>query len=100
MVSEKCSGGSLGSLLKKFDVFDESLIRKYIKQILLGLEQLHKLDMVHMNLKANNVLVDTSGLIKISDYLEFNSLTKFNSKKIVKLLTNNLTGTQNNIEFK
>lgn len=48
--------------------------------------------MVHMNLKANNVLVDANGLIKISDYLEFNSLTRFNSKKIVDLLTNNMSG--------
>ncbi len=92
LVSDFCSGGSIESILKKFNFFDEKLIRKYIRQILEGLVHLHSLNMVHMNLKASNILVDSNGIIKISDYIEFNALTKFNSKKILEIQTNNLTG--------
>lgn len=43
-----------------------------------------------MNLVASNVLVDESGIIKLSDYIEFNNLTKFNTKKIINIHTKNM----------
>jgi serine/threonine protein kinase len=66
------------------------LIKKYTIQILKGLDYLHSLGKVHMNLVASNVLVDESGIIKISDYIEFNNLTKFNTKKIINIHTKNM----------
>ena len=86
---DHCSGGSIHSLLNRFDVFEEELIKKYIRQILNGLEYLHSKNMIHLNLNPNNVLVDSSGKIKISDYIEFNIITKFNSERIIKIVTNN-----------
>ena len=48
--------------------------------------------MIHYNLKASNVLVDDTGNIKISDYIEFNILSGNDSSKMVSLATNNMKG--------
>lgn len=39
--------GSLEKIMKKFDAFDEVLIRLYTRQILKGLEYLHSRNTVH-----------------------------------------------------
>jgi serine/threonine protein kinase len=39
--------GSLQSLLKKFQVFDEGIISTYTRQILKGLEYLHNKNTIH-----------------------------------------------------
>ncbi len=57
-----------------------------------GLVFLHSHDMIHYNLKASNVLVDDSGNIKISDYIEFNILSGNDSGKMVNFATNNMKG--------
>ncbi len=57
-----------------------------------GLVFLHSHDMIHYNLKASNVLVDDSGYIKISDYIEFNILSGNDSGKMVNFATNNMKG--------
>ncbi|XVF24381.1 hypothetical protein REPUB_Repub13aG0123300 [Reevesia pubescens] len=49
---ELVSGGSISSLLEKFGSFPESVVRIYTKQLLLGLEYLHKNGIVHGDIKA------------------------------------------------
>ncbi|XWS09015.1 hypothetical protein CRYUN_Cryun40dG0049500 [Craigia yunnanensis] len=78
---EFVSGGSISSLLGKFGSFPESVIRMYSKQILLGLEYLHKNRIVHRDVKGANILVDNKGCIKLADFGA--------SKKVVELATIN-----------
>jgi serine/threonine protein kinase len=40
-------GGSIAELVRKYDKFNENLIRTYTKQILQGLEYLHAHDVIH-----------------------------------------------------
>ncbi|TYJ17584.1 hypothetical protein E1A91_A09G061500v1 [Gossypium mustelinum] len=74
-------GGSISSLLGKFGSFPESVIRMYTKQLLLGLEYLHKNRIVHRDIKGANILVDNKGCIKLADFGA--------SKKVVELATIN-----------
>ncbi|XVF38159.1 hypothetical protein REPUB_Repub20aG0076000 [Reevesia pubescens] len=74
-------GGSISSLLGKFGSFPESVVRMYTKQLLLGLEYLHKNRIVHRDIKGANILVDNKGCIKLADFGA--------SKKVVELATIN-----------
>ncbi|KAM3707387.1 hypothetical protein ACB098_02G022900 [Castanea mollissima] len=74
-------GGSISSLLGKFGSFPESVIRMYTKQLLLGLEYLHKNGIMHRDIKGANILVDNKGCIKLADFGA--------SKQVVELATIN-----------
>ncbi|KAF8018112.1 hypothetical protein BT93_H3112 [Corymbia citriodora subsp. variegata] len=72
-------GGSISSLLGKFGPFPETVIRTYTKQLLLGLEYLHKNGIMHRDIKGANILVDNKGCIKLADFGA--------SKQVVELAT-------------
>ncbi|KAJ7567050.1 hypothetical protein O6H91_02G130300 [Diphasiastrum complanatum] len=61
----KCS---LQSLLKKYKRFEEDTIRSYTRQILYGLEYLHRQKRVHRDIKCANILVDVNGQVKLADF--------------------------------
>lgn len=50
---EHLSGGSISSMLKQYGRFDEQVIRKFVKQLLEGLEYLHSQGVVHSDLKVS-----------------------------------------------
>ncbi|CAL5347092.1 unnamed protein product [Camellia sinensis] len=72
-------GGSISSLLGKFGSFPEPVIRMYTKQLLLGVEYLHRNGIMHRDIKGANILVDNKGCIKLADFGA--------SKKVVELAT-------------
>ena len=49
-------------------VFVASHIKSYLLQTLLGLEYLHANWILHRDLKPNNLLVNSSGILKIGDF--------------------------------
>ena len=65
---ENASEGSLVSAYKMLGPLKESIIRSYTKQILKGLEYLHLHDIVHHDLKGANVLLDSNGRIRLTDF--------------------------------
>ncbi|XP_074356793.1 mitogen-activated protein kinase kinase kinase NPK1-like [Apium graveolens] len=72
-------GGSFSSLLEKFGSFPESVLRMYTKQLLPGLECLHKNGIMHRDIKGANIIFDNKGCIKLADFGA--------SKKVVELAT-------------
>lgn len=65
---EYVPGGSLHSILNQTGPFEDTLVKRYSRQILAGLQYLHDRHIVHRDIKGANVLVDNRGVIKISDF--------------------------------
>ncbi|GAM18054.1 hypothetical protein SAMD00019534_012290 [Acytostelium subglobosum LB1] len=65
---EYIPGGSISSLLGKFGPFSESIIKLYTKQILQGLQYLHSNQIIHRDIKGANILIDTKGSVKLTDF--------------------------------
>jgi len=65
---EYVSGGSIGRCLRRHGAFELNVIKYFTYQVLEGLKYLHGLHILHRDLKADNLLVDFSGICKISDF--------------------------------
>ncbi|KAI0274767.1 kinase-like domain-containing protein [Gloeopeniophorella convolvens] len=65
---EYVPGGSVGSCLRKYGRFEENVTKYFSEQILSGLEYLHSKGILHRDLKADNILVEKTGICKISDF--------------------------------
>ncbi|ORX80671.1 Pkinase-domain-containing protein [Basidiobolus meristosporus CBS 931.73] len=66
---EYVPGGSVAALLEKFgNAFEETLVRSFVRQILMGLTYLHDRNIIHRDIKGGNILVDNKGCVKISDF--------------------------------
>ncbi|KAG0179450.1 hypothetical protein DFQ28_008737 [Apophysomyces sp. BC1034] len=82
---EYIPGGSISSCLK-CGKFEEPLVSFFTRQILQGIKYLHECGILHRDIKAANVLVDTTGVCKITDF----GLSKANQKEeIYDALSNN-----------
>lgn len=65
---EYVPGGSVVAILRNYGALEEALVRRFVKQILQGLDFLHSREIVHRDIKGANILVDNKGGIKISDF--------------------------------
>lgn len=65
---EYCQGGSLAQLLEHGRIEDEAVIQVYTLQMLDGLVYLHSKDVVHRDIKPDNILLDHLGVIKYVDF--------------------------------
>ena len=68
LVMDYLPGGDLMSLLIKKDILTEDEARFYIAELVLAIEDLHKLGCIHRDLKPDNILIDKNGHIKLSDF--------------------------------
>ena len=69
MITEFISGGSLKLNIKKINISPRlRLIKKWIKEILNGLSYLHSQNIIHRDIKCDNIFIDRiTGNIKIGD---------------------------------
>ncbi len=66
-VMDYISGGTLNERLKK-GVFSESEALRYIRQVASALEYVHKLKMMHLDVKPANILLDSDGNAVLIDF--------------------------------
>ncbi|RKP27632.1 hypothetical protein SYNPS1DRAFT_32406 [Syncephalis pseudoplumigaleata] len=65
---EYCQGGSLAALLENGRIEDEDVVRVYTVQMLRGAAYLHANNIVHRDIKPDNILLDEKGNIKFVDF--------------------------------
>ncbi|TKX21635.1 serine/threonine-protein kinase-18 [Elsinoe australis] len=68
LVMEYMVGGDFLGLLLREDVLDESVARWYIAEIVLCIEEAHRMRWIHRDIKPDNFLIDARGHLKISDF--------------------------------
>ncbi|KAJ2557148.1 hypothetical protein EV175_001519 [Coemansia sp. RSA 1933] len=70
IVMEFVAGGDLFSMLDRCEnaVIDEDAARFYSAEILLALEDLHKIGYIHRDCKPQNTLLDERGHVKLADF--------------------------------
>lgn len=99
LVMEYLPGGDLMTILMKRDILPEDEARFYIAETILAVDSVHKLNYIHRDIKPDNVLIDRSGHVKLSDFglckhnqliEDSNNIKKMNDEEFKKI--SNKTG--------
>lgn len=65
---EYLAGGDLMTLLMKKDILSEEDSKFYIAELIISVDAIHKMNFIHRDLKPDNVLIDSEGHLKLSDF--------------------------------
>ncbi|OMJ82702.1 hypothetical protein SteCoe_16524 [Stentor coeruleus] len=88
LVMEFLPGGDLMNILMKRDVLPEDEAKFYIAETILAVENVHKMNYIHRDLKPDNVLIDRFGHVKLSDFGLCKHANFVNESLIVKKICN------------
>lgn len=68
LVMEYLNGGDCAALIKSLGGLPEPWAKKYLAEVVLGLEHLHSRGIIHRDLKPDNLLIDQKGHLKLTDF--------------------------------
>ncbi|EGG25337.1 putative protein serine/threonine kinase [Cavenderia fasciculata] len=68
LIMEYVPGGDMMTQLIKYDTFSEDATRFYIAETVLALHSIHKMNYIHRDIKPDNLLIDSKGHVKVSDF--------------------------------
>ena len=68
IVMELCPGGDLLNYVRKRRKLNETLAKYLFKQIIEGIGYIHSKNILHRDIKLENILLDDKGHIKIADF--------------------------------
>ncbi len=87
-VSEFIDGQTLAQWMLDHPLPDLETVRGIVEQIARGLRAFHRLEMLHQDLRPQNLMIDATGTLKIID---------FGSTRVAGLAERNAPGTQANL---
>ncbi|ODV58031.1 serine/threonine-protein kinase orb6 [Ascoidea rubescens DSM 1968] len=85
LIMEYLPGGDLMGLLIRLDRFTEEVTKFYMAEMILAIEEVHRLGYIHRDIKPDNVLIDNFGHLKLSD---FGLATNFHSHNDINYYQN------------
>ncbi|KAG8530757.1 uncharacterized protein KY384_004114 [Bacidia gigantensis] len=68
LVMEYLNGGDCAALVKVLGCLPEDWAKKYIAEVVQGIEHLHSRGIVHRDIKPDNLLIDPKGHLKLTDF--------------------------------
>ena len=68
LVLEYVAGGDMYDLMRKHGCFSESDARFYLAEITVAVAELHRHDFVFRDLKLENILIDSKGHVRLTDF--------------------------------
>ena len=68
LVMDYCIGGDFLGLLIRKNILNEEVTRWYIAEMVLCVEEAHRMRWIHRDVKPDNFLIDADGHLKISDF--------------------------------
>jgi len=68
IIMEYINGGNLFSFVKKRRKLSEKISKFLFRQIILGIQHIHSKNIVHRDIKLENILIDLNNKIKICDF--------------------------------
>uniref|UniRef100_A0A8C5QZT7 Ribosomal protein S6 kinase n=1 Tax=Leptobrachium leishanense TaxID=445787 RepID=A0A8C5QZT7_9ANUR len=68
LILDYINGGELFTHLSQREKFMENEVRIYIGEIVLALDHLHKLGIIYRDIKLENILLDSSGHVVLTDF--------------------------------
>uniref|UniRef100_A0A5K3EXS6 non-specific serine/threonine protein kinase n=1 Tax=Mesocestoides corti TaxID=53468 RepID=A0A5K3EXS6_MESCO len=68
LVMEFLPGGDMMTLLIKLDTLTEPQTQFYVAETVLAIDSIHKMGFIHRDIKPDNLLLDSKGHLKLSDF--------------------------------
>ncbi|KAM0287666.1 hypothetical protein ACHAQH_000195 [Verticillium albo-atrum] len=68
LVMEYMPGGDFLGLLIRENILEEHVARHYVAEMVVCVEEAHRLGFIHRDVKPDNFLIDANGHLKISDF--------------------------------
>jgi len=68
LITELCEGGTLEAVLHKYNKLGIPTVQVLIAQLLLAVGKVHEMELVHMDIKPENCLLDKSGNLRLADF--------------------------------
>jgi len=68
LLLEPSLGGELFSVLREKTLFDEDTARFFAASVVLAFEYMHTMNVIYRDLKPENLLLDSQGYLKITDF--------------------------------